>query len=314
MQEFSVLIALDGTKFAEESLLLLPFLKLIGATNVHLVSVWEDVEGGAPSYMQRMREASEKGSNLLTAYLESKVRDLTPVGMELEPVFATGDAAEQVLRVADETNSDLLVIATHGRAGIERWRLGSVADKVVRSASCPTLVIGPNVSVDLTNFTLNQIMVPLDGSEMADQVVPLAAALAKRTGASIDLVEVVSLPTTWMADPVFGVIDVATILDSLEEGATQHLQKIGPSGVAIKRTMLRSMIAGGIAATLLDHLRNNQAELVVMTSHGRHGVPRMALGSVTDELVRGPAPVLILRPGEEDLSQLIAGGEGPREA
>jgi hypothetical protein len=78
-------------------------------------------------------------------------------------VVRTGRAAEETLRLAAEDSVDLILIATHGRDGMTRWRLGSVADKIVRQATCPTLVVGPNVVLELAPHYLRRILVPLTG-------------------------------------------------------------------------------------------------------------------------------------------------------
>jgi nucleotide-binding universal stress UspA family protein len=304
MPDFSVLITLDGTAFSEESLSLLPFLKSVGVTRVRLVSVWEDVEGGA-AQDERFRQASETGRAYLNAYLQSKATALERAGLVLEPVVCFGNAAEEVLRLAEESQSNLIVIATHGRSGIERWRLGSVADKVIRAASCPTLVIGPNVKVDLANYAIKRVMVPLDGSALAEEGLAVAAALAKRANATVELIGVAHLPNTWTAEPLYSGLNVADVLDALTEASEAYLKKTDLPGLTVERTVLSTMLTGEVAGALLSHLRDKPAELIVLTSHGRHGVSRWALGSVTDELLRGPAPVLVLRPGERELTALI---------
>jgi hypothetical protein len=85
---------------------------------------------------------------------------------------------------------DLILMATHRRDGIGRWRLGSFADEVVREARCPTLLIGPNVKASLSPYYVQRILVPVDGSPLAEGALPVAARIAKRTGASLDIVQV----------------------------------------------------------------------------------------------------------------------------
>ena len=71
------------------------------------------------------------------------------------------------------------VVATHGRSGIARFRLGSVADKIIRQSPAPVLVIGPNVDVELAPYALKRVLVPLDGEELAEQALPIAAWIAR---------------------------------------------------------------------------------------------------------------------------------------
>jgi nucleotide-binding universal stress UspA family protein len=303
LARFSVLITLDGTRSSEEALMMLRFLKSLGVDVVQLVSVWQELDG-PQRQAEAFKEASERGHAFLGEYLESKAASLRSPDLQVEPIVRIGSPAEEVLRIAKETRADLIVIATHGRAGIERWRLGSIADTVVRQAPCPVLVIGPRVEVALESYKPRRIMVPLDGTSLAEIALPVTDALAKCTGAAVDLVEVAYLPTTWRLDA-----HVGDLLDSLEGGAVDYLGGIDlPGGRGGARLSLQPMLTGGIAEALIACMRERQAELVVMASHGRHGLLRAALGSVTDDVLRGPVPVLVLRPGEDRLSALIAAG------
>lgn len=304
MTDFSALVTLDGTALSQEALSLVPYLKSIGLTAVSLVGVWEDPEAGPGGRDARLREVSERGSAYLGAYLQEKVEGLESLDIKVEPVVRVGIAAEEILRVAEEKRAALILIATHGRTGVERWRLGSIADKVICYAPCPALVIGPNVSVNLKGYAVRRILVPLDSSELAQAAVAAAGSWAKRTDATVELVEVVHLPTPWTADPTFN-FNIADVLDWLEDGANRYLRDLDIDGVCVERTVLRTMLTGGVGGALLGHLRDKPADLVVMTSHGRHGAARWALGSVAGDLLRGPSPVLVLRPGEDGSGRLF---------
>ncbi|MPZ50199.1 MAG: hypothetical protein GEU75_13035 [Dehalococcoidia bacterium] len=312
MSAMTALVPLDGTKLSESAFALLPLIRKLGFDKVVLVGVWEglwqgDNLGRADA---ELNELAEKGRAYLQAYLEEQARGVRPLGLEVDVDVRVGRAAEQLLEAANQT--DLILIATHGRDGIARWRLGSVADQVVRHANCPTLVIGPNVQIDLAPYAVQRILVPLDGSALAEEALPVATWLAQTTGAELDLVRVVSLviPGNGIYDGMGYSVDLLT---DIEDAARAYL-----AGVAEKLkdkvvTVRTEMLLGAAGDQLLAHMKDSPAHLAVLASHGRSGVIRAALGSVADRMLHGPAPVLVLRP-EQVKSKIMEAAMSADEA
>jgi nucleotide-binding universal stress UspA family protein len=151
-----------------------------------------------------------------------------------------------------------------------------------------------------------QIMVPLDGSELAERALPCAERLGAATGATLHLVHVVELapPLTWPFAPAYVPANVHDDLVAREtQQATEYLDKmrerVAASGVHVRTEQM----IGYAAATLLDYERDTGIDLVVMCSHGRTGLARFALGSVAEHLLRhGTAPVLLVRPFGDPVS------------
>jgi nucleotide-binding universal stress UspA family protein len=145
-----------------------------------------------------------------------------------------------------------------------------------------------------------QIMVPLDGSELAERALPCAARLGVATGATLHLVHVVELapPLTWPFAPAYLPGSVYDDLVAQEtQQATAYLDtmraRVAAGGVHVRTEQM----VGYAAATLLDYERDAGIDLVVMCSHGRTGLARFALGSVAERLLHhGTAPVLLGRP------------------
>src|SRR5919202_3071227 len=145
-----------------------------------------------------------------------------------------------------------------------------------------------------------QIMVPLDGSELAERALPCAERLAVATGATLHLVHVVELapPLTWPFAPAYlpGSVYDDVVAQETQQ-ATAYLDKmrerVAASGVHVRTEQM----VGLAAPSLLDYECDAGIDLVVMSSHGRSGMARFALGSVADRLLRhGGAPVLLVRP------------------
>jgi nucleotide-binding universal stress UspA family protein len=292
MAGLKALIPLDGTKLSESAYELLPLLKTLGVEEIRLVSVWESAwEETETGKKQEFGEATEKGRAYLDAYLRQQADKVAQAGLKVEHEVRVGRASDEVLEACD--GIDLVLIATHGRTGVARWWLGSVADIVIREAGCPVLVIGPNVSGALTP-QVKRILLPLDGSAEAEEALPVATWIAGLTGAELDVVRCLSL-TPVAYDPGMGVYS-ADLIDSMEDAVRSYLADVNQRLAGKKATT--SMLIGSPGEMLYQHLEERSAELVVMTSHGRSGVRRAALGSVTDRLLHGPAPVLVIRAGD----------------
>jgi nucleotide-binding universal stress UspA family protein len=145
-----------------------------------------------------------------------------------------------------------------------------------------------------------QIMVPLDGSELAERALPCAERLGVATGATLHLVHVVELapPLTWPFAPAYvpdSIYDdlVAQEIQQAKAYLDKMRERVAAGGVHVRTEQM----VGYAAATLLDYERDASIDLVVMCSHGRTGLARFALGSVAEHLLRhGAAPVLLVRP------------------
>jgi nucleotide-binding universal stress UspA family protein len=294
MAGLKALIPLDGTKLSESAYELLPLLKTLGIDEIRLVSVWEsaweETEGAAGQ--QDFGETTEKGRAYLEAYLNQQAEKIAAQGFKVEQTSRVGRASDEILEAA--AGVDLVLIATHGRTGVARWWLGSVADVVIREAGCPVLIIGPNVHQELAG--MKRILLPLDGSPEAEQALPVATWVAGLTGAELDVVRSLSL-TPVAYDPGMGVYS-AELIDSMEDAVRAYLEEIGKRLEGKNATT--TMRVGAPGETLYEHLSERPADLVVMTSHGRSGVRRAALGSVTDRLLHGPSPVLVIRAGDSE--------------
>lgn len=288
MANLTALVPLDTTAFSETSLLVLPMLKSIGFDKVRLVSVADPKKAAAGS---------------LETYLQTQSAKVTAAGLEAETRVLTGEPAAAIITAAAESDVDLILVATHGRTGIARLRLGSVGEKLIKEASCPRLVVGPNVDIDLTTYALKRILLPLDGNEMAETSLPVAKYLAGLTGASIDLIRSVSA-TTIASDPSMAGVDLLT---PMMDEASSYLGRIAETlpGLAVNSTV----VIGRPDESILDHLKKNPVDLVIMVSRGRTGLARLALGSVTERVLQGPDPVLLYEPGE-DRSRLFQAARG----
>lgn len=275
-----ILAPLDGSETAEAAL---PYVALLPSERVRLLAVesdWVDLT------------AVCRAADDCKTYLEAVAAPLREQGRDVDTIVAFGNPAEQILALA--TATDLVVMGSHGHGGVRRFVLGSVADEVARHAPVPVMIVrGGSASPPAVQLT--RIVVPLDGSELAEQAVPVAAALAADLGVPVHLMRVLDVDAL-RATVKAGIHAAAAYMRSQEE-----IQRYAEEYLAEQVQELRNrdltatveVLTGSPAVTLLDAMRPD--DLVVMTTHGRGGVRRWLLGSVADKLVRAAeAPVLLV--------------------
>ncbi len=278
MSELKVVVPLDGSKLAESALGYLPILRKLGDPRVRLVSV---VDETALLALPDAVAWQEREGRLLRDYMDAQKARLEGEGFAVEAEVKEGQPAALVAEEAEHFGADLLILSSHGRSGPERWRIGSVADKLIRIARCNTLVIGPAATKRPPAIT--SILLPLDGSERAERAMPVARDLATRFNASLHVVRIANYPV--FADETSGYAWQA-IREACQAYVQEKASELGAKG---------ALFVGDAATELLKYAEAEHIDLIVLTSHGRSGLLRVALGSVADRLIGGPAAVLICR-------------------
>ncbi|MDQ2683119.1 MAG: universal stress protein [Chloroflexota bacterium] len=234
---------------------------------------------------------------------EARWADLTGNVTIIKETYA-GDAASVILDRAEADGVDLVCMSSSGRGAIGRVALGSVADKVVRTATVPTLIVR---HIDLPEgedvAPLKRIIVPLDGSDRALLALPVAGALAKRFGTSIELISAVDLPQVVSPAMAYGGAFAADYYVEVEKESTkaadQHLDEAVAKLADFGATVNKHVMLGSAVAAISDFAEHG--DLVVMTTRGQGGFRRWLLGSVAEKLIRDcPAPVLIVPSPHED--------------
>jgi nucleotide-binding universal stress UspA family protein len=226
------------------------------------------------------------GEEMAEAYLasiRSRFADAQPK-MTVK-VIVSSVVATAVINHALESDVDLIVMSSHGRSGLSRWRYGSVAAKVLRQAPCAMLVIPAEVETEL--FALGRILVPLDGSKLAEQALEPAAAIARGAAAEVVLLRVVALP--FIAEEFLSSdhnLEQIEAEASLE--ASAYLQQQKESLAGEHHILIRTeAIIGPAADTISDYVNENNMDMIVMSSHGRSGILLWTYGSVTEKVLLG---------------------------
>ena len=190
-------------------------------------------------------------------------------------------------------------MATHGRSGLNRFLLGSVAEKVLRGSGNPLLLVRATETASTTGETaFKSVVVPLDGSELAESVLPVIAELVKNLGVEVQLFRAYQIPyNVYAGDEGFYAGNYDALLTSVRDEAAEYLEKKAADLKRLGVSKVTCVAKEGFAADKIIELGRNTADnLVAMSSHGRSGVRRWVLGSVAEAVVRHSGdPVLITR-------------------
>ena len=237
--------------------------------------------------MQQLSDDAQRG-------LDDAVREANSLGAKrVMPRLLSGVPWAAIIKAA-EHDIDLIVVGTHGRTGLARILIGSVAEKVIRHAPCPVLVVRP----DGTPGPFTHVLCPVDFSASARQATELAVQLVQPGGAGITLLHVIEVPVAYsgeIRDPGF--------YRELDKRSTALLEEWGAE-LRTKTAVpvsIRCRIGHPGAQTLAALDGDRTFDLVVMGSHGRTGIARALLGSVAEKVVRhASCPVLVARQPHQD--------------
>jgi nucleotide-binding universal stress UspA family protein len=210
-----------------------------------------------------------------------------------------GAAASMIVERAAADKAALVCMATHGRSGLQRWLLGSVAEKVLRATVNPLLLVRASASAPVAGVTpLDAVIVALDGSPVAEQALPPVAELAKSLDIEVVLFRAYNIPyDSFYEGGGAYAVDLQRLSGNIETDVQHYLEErravLAQSGLAKLAYASKEGLAGD---AIIDFARSKPDRLIAMCSHGRSGVKRWVLGSVTETVVRHASnPVLILR-------------------
>jgi nucleotide-binding universal stress UspA family protein len=298
-----ILVPLDGSKVAEAILPCVVWLARGFGARVTLLTVAPSrKEAGQPSPRASGPNSVETMEGLAiepTRYLEGVAKYLAVRHIEAEPVVVEGDAAETILAQARERGCDLFAMSTRGRSGLGRGLLGSVTDAVIRSSDIPVVVVSPKGGPQgqEEGMALKRVVVPLDGSSLAETVLPHVKEMARRLSLEVDLIGVVTVPT-WPGAGYEGYpVEVTGLEERMEADAAAYLERVGrgfsDEGIPTRWKVLK----GSPGLTILSYVQGSSENLVAISTHGRSGLGRLVIGSVADLLIRSlGTPVLVVGP------------------
>jgi nucleotide-binding universal stress UspA family protein len=292
-----MLIPLDGSKLAEQ---VLPYARFLARTLSIPVELLQAADPEALSLLtdpEHSRYADTIWADKIRIgknYLEAIARSFRSTRVQCS--VEKGLAEDVVIDKAAGDKNTLIVMATHGRSGIQRWLLGSVADKVLHGSSNHMLLVRASDRGKTDGeAVLKAVVVPLDGSALAEQVLPYIEELAKKMALKVIFLRAYALSPALTGDE-YGTY-MEELMNQVEGEAREYLAtKVTEAKQKGLREVVPVVKFGYGADEIITLARETADNLVAMCTHGRSGVKRWVLGSVTERVVQHSGdPVLIVR-------------------
>jgi nucleotide-binding universal stress UspA family protein len=301
----TILVPLDGSPFGEQALPLALSIARRSQGIVHLLHVEpsrsEDPYFDRPAFVTKLQEE-------YLASLVSRLQRTTPVAFTSR--VQNGEIAPTIAATAEGLAADLIVMTTHGRGALQRLWLGSVADELIRNYSHRVLLVRPieGEAGKSAEPTIQRLLLPLDGTELAEQMIEPAVDLGSLMAVDYTLLRLVV--------PVLAsltLIDAGTLGEQtrafMEQSNALTEQRAQEAGAYLERVAqgLRSrslsvqtkvVVHPEPAAAILEAAQAG-TDLIAIQTHGRRGLSRLVMGSVADKVIRGAnVPVLVQRPAK----------------
>lgn len=309
----NVLVPLDGSTRAERALPIAERIAHDRGARLLLVRVVPDlIDMGAymlPTATLNQGQVDREVEDA-RAYLEALAASLRGKGLDVGTKVEIGSPTQTLLDAIGALHIDGVIIGSHGRTGLARWTLGSVAQAIVRHSTAPVLLLrqqGPTLDDDLDlRAAPLRVLIPLDGSALAEEAIEpallLGAIAANGANFEAHIARVIPFANTIAADPV---------RDAAREEARAYVERIAKEASATDAAPTRittSVISEIDAADAIARLTQSGElvtgatstdgfDLLAMATHGRTGLARLAMGSVTERVLSATSlPALIIRP------------------
>jgi len=297
-----ILVPLDGSSLAEQALPCATTLaRGSGAELVLLRAVWIP-----PEILEMLNESTVELNAIVgqleteaNGYLRTLVEQLREAGLSARPVVRRGPAAETILDYSGQVNVDQIVMATHGYSGIKRWTHGSVAERVLQMARVPLLLVRvgeQDIGSDWHQpARCRRILVPLDGSPVAEQILPAVTRVAQAMDGELILFQVpIAHVSGWMTGEWY--LPIQGVLETAEKDGQAYLSAVAAKLMEQGLPVVTATGIGSVADCIVEYAEVNHVDLIAMCTHGRTGLARWALGSVADRVLRaGSTPILLVR-------------------
>jgi nucleotide-binding universal stress UspA family protein len=278
--------------FAQQSQGVVHLLHVVPTDEWHLLRKVYRPEGegdGGADIVQAEKIAREKMQELARAHLSEVTHEIV--------TRLNSDPAEGILEAEKELTVDLVVMATHGRTGIAHLILGSVAEKVARESRCPIFSTHRKEALAATKPFQN-ILVPIDISEHSVEALGYARRIAEYSGGTVYPLHIVPTDETeLLLRDVYEAREGARANHiTAEKVAAQKLNRLAQEHLSGIRYQTELHVSGDPATIILEVERAVGADLLIMATHGFHGMFHLLLGSLTEKMMReSSCPVLSLR-------------------
>ena len=295
----TVIVPLDGSEASEESLPVARAVQQRQGATLKLLSVVELTT----EFDAWIETAPFSLEDELDSWLDGRRKYLRGVaerlGENVECEVRVGKPSVEIKAVAEATEQAVLVMASHGRGGLQQFVLGSVALSIVHYVHCPVIIVRMGSELPETHSNLETVLLPTDGSAFSEQVIDDALEILGEPKPALRIVQVLEHPA-WTAHSINAGL-VSQYLEASRESSEDHLDeltnRLRARGYRAEAELRSGAAAEGILASVEDH----GIDLIAMATHGRGGVGRLLLGSVAQRVLnRSNVPLMLIRPQSEE--------------
>lgn len=285
-----IVVTLDGSALAERAL---PAAERLARTmdgrlllvRANPLPVWISWAPGATVSPEMYQQVIDDEERFARKYLDAWAQTLRSRGLTVNALVLFGEPAYTLLDLLAERDASLVIMTTHGRTGLARFALGSVADRLVRGSHTPVLLIRA-VTDSAQSERLQQALVPLDGSGLSEATLDLVAQLAGRLFSTVKLARVVA------PDDEDATKSARIYLDDAQRRLEARLEG--------RACAISQIVARGDPAERILEAAAEDCDVIVMATQGATGARRWVFGSVADRVLQeGSAPMLLVRPRVE---------------
>lgn len=252
------------------------------------------------------------------SYLSDQSRRLEQAGVTAKTQILQGQDAEQIIEFSQADHTELIILSNHGQSGMSEWNVSSTVLKIALRARTGIMIVRatPTAAADLQGLQYRRILVPVDGSQRAESILPVAVALARSHQANVLLAHVVQPPQMPRRTPPSREdLDLANrIVERNTAEVTQYLNQLRSQ--LSERFEPRILVSDHIAATLHELVQEERSDLVLLSAHASSSRPRWLYGDViTSFITYGTTPLLIMQdvsPEQTGTARAEASGEYAR--
>jgi len=285
-----ILVPTDGSDCAEAAIGYAEDLAAHYGATVHVLCVVDSRTLDSAPHLERVKDESRE-------MVESVCDDLAGTNIVVEDAVRTGIPHQEILQYATKQEIDLIAMGTHGRTGVERYLLGSITEKIVRLSDIPVLTVRAETDGTVT-YPYSDILIPTDGSEQAAAAIDVGVDIASNYDARLHALSVV--------EPIAMGVDFqsADVFELLEEAAQSAVGGVENKATQASISAVETAVEYGHPySEIHSYVDENDIDLIVMGTHGRSGLERYLLGSVTEKIVRtSPVPVLTVRSSDSPVN------------
>lgn len=272
-----ILVPLDGSELAER--VVLPAIRLAEAIRADIVLLTVVSPLPRPDHADTVEGVVQTRRYEAGLYLKGVRNHFLPSSAAVETAVLSGPAAQTIITYAKEQAVDLIIMTTHGRSGLTRWTLGRVAEKVLRRAPCPTVILRSEQA--LAPEHIRRVLLPLDGSPLAEAVLEPTLTVARDLQAEVLLLRVIE-PVV----PFARGWEETAVSPSELQTAQAYLEKVQQNVRAWDVKSSCQVTAGPAAEAIIDFADTNQIDLIVLSSLGSSGFQFWLFGSVAERVMK----------------------------